>query len=141
MKLIFPAGRLAAFAIIAATTTAASTFAQEMAKPNAEMQAVLDKLGALEAKPFSTLTVPEARTQATPADAVKAAQWDKRISSNPEAQVRKDIENAGGTWVGKEVVVDKGLVTSRTPKDLPAFCAKIVEEFAEGKHPAQASSA
>ena len=42
--------------------------------------------------------------------------------------------NAGANWVDQEVVVDEGLVTSRSPKDLPAFNAKLVEEVYEGKH-------
>ena len=45
--------------------------------------------------------------------------------------LRTDIENAGGEWVDKMVQVDQRLVTSRKPEDLPAFCAKVVEVFAD----------
>ena len=48
--------------------------------------------------------------------------------------LKTDIKNAGGNWVDEEVVVDEGIVTSRSPDDLPAFCSKIVEEIAEGTH-------
>ncbi len=60
----------------------------------------------------------------------------RRVTAWPS--LRTDIRNAGGNWVDGEVVVDQGLVTSRKPDDLPAFNAKIVEEFAEGRHEQQA---
>jgi protease I len=63
---------------------------------------------------------------------------DMKVTSWPS--LKTDIENAGGKWVDEEVVVDKGLVTSRKPDDLPAFCSKIVEEFCEGKHEQLASA-
>lgn len=51
--------------------------------------------------------------------------------------IRKDLENAGANWVDKEVVVDEGFVTSRSPQDLEAFNAKLIEEIREGKHEEQ----
>ena len=57
---------------------------------------------------------------------------DRKLTSWPS--LKTDIRNAGGKWVDEEVVVDEGLVSSRNPDDLPAFCAKILEEFAEGPH-------
>jgi protease I len=56
----------------------------------------------------------------------------RRITSWPS--LKTDIRNAGGDWTDEEVVIDQGLVSSRKPDDLPAFCAKIIEEFAEGRH-------
>jgi protease I len=63
----------------------------------------------------------------------------RTLTSYPSLQT--DIRNAGGEWVDEEVVTDQGLVTSRNPNDLPAFCSKLVEEIAEGKHAEQARSA
>jgi protease I len=68
------------------------------------------------------------------ADVVKG----RTLTSWPS--LRTDLRNAGATWVDEEVVVDEGLVSSRNPDDLPAFCAKLVEELAEGKHAEQARS-
>lgn len=59
----------------------------------------------------------------------------RRITSYKS--IRTDLINAGANWVNEEVVVDKGLVTSRSPEDLPAFNAKLIEEVREGKHQEQ----
>ncbi len=56
----------------------------------------------------------------------------RTITSYPS--LKTDIENAGADWVDREVVVDNGLVTSRSPKDLPAFNKKMIEEISEGVH-------
>ncbi len=51
--------------------------------------------------------------------------------------ISQDLKNAGANWVDEEVVCDQGLVTSRKPDDLPAFCEKLIEEIAEGYHEGQ----
>ena len=61
---------------------------------------------------------------------------DRNVTSWPSIQT--DIRNAGGKWTDREVVVDRGLVTSRKPDDTPAFNRKMIEEFAEGTPAARA---
>ena len=63
----------------------------------------------------------------------------RTLTSYPS--VWTDLRNAGATVVDEEVVTDRGLVSSRNPDDLPAFCAKVVEEFAEGRHEARTRAA
>jgi protease I len=86
--------------------------------------------------------------QGKPVGAICHAPWTlieagvvrgRTLTSFPSLQT--DIRNAGGNWVDEEVHVDSGLVTSRKPDDLPAFNKKLIEEFAEGRHEAQAAKA
>ena len=58
----------------------------------------------------------------------------RKMTSYPS--IKTDLINAGAQWVDEEVVADRGLVTSRSPKDLPAFCKKMIEEIQEGIHEA-----
>lgn len=61
----------------------------------------------------------------------------RRVTSFPS--IKTDVINAGGRWEDSEVVSDQGLVTSRKPDDLPAFCDKIIEEVLEGLHQKRAA--
>lgn len=63
----------------------------------------------------------------------------RKLTSWPS--LKTDIENAGGTWVDEQCVVDEGLTTSRNPDDLDAFCKKTIEEMSEGKHEDQVADA
>ena len=82
--------------------------------------------------------------QSKPVAAICHAPWmlveadvvrGRKLTSWPSLET--DIRNAGGHWVDEEVVVDEGLVTSRKPDDLDAFCDKTVEELCEGRHAGQ----
>ena len=59
----------------------------------------------------------------------------RRMTSWPS--LKADLRNAGAQWVDEQVVVDRGLVTSRKPDDIPAFNEKMIEEFEEGRHPGE----
>ena len=63
----------------------------------------------------------------------------RSVTSWPSLQT--DLRNAGADWVDEEVVVDRGLVTSRKPDDIPAFNEKMIEEFGEGVHAEQREAA
>ena len=54
--------------------------------------------------------------------------------------IKTDVANAGAKWEDSEVVVDKGVITSRNPGDLEAFSAKIIEEVSEGKHTSRSAA-
>jgi protease I len=103
---------------------------------------------ALRADPDAVAFVRAFFDQGKPVAAICHAPWTlieadvvrgRTITSWPSLQT--DLRNAGATWVDEEVNVDQGLVTSRRPDDLPAFCAKLVEEVAEGTHEGQRTSA
>ena len=87
MKTAAPLAALTCAVLVASTAIAQDAPADTQPQPTVEMQAVLDKLADLGAKPFHELSVPEARSQATPADAAKAIQWEKRIPAGPEGMV------------------------------------------------------
>jgi protease I len=92
---------------------------------------------ALRQVPSAVRFVGDFPVQGKPVAAICHAPWllveadvarGRKVTSYPS--LRTDLRNAGATWVDEEVVVDSGLVTSRTPADLPAFCARMIEQFA-----------
>jgi protease I len=102
----------------------------------------------LRADPDAVAFVQEVFRAGTPVGVICHGPWTlidadvvrgRTLTSYPS--IRTDLRNAGANVVDEEVVVDEGLVSSRNPDDLPAFCAKIVEEFAEGRHAVHAAGA
>jgi deglycase len=96
----------------------------------------------LRANPQAVAFVKEFVTANKPIAAICHGPWTlieagavkgRRMTSWPS--LRTDLTNAGATWSDQEVMVDRGLVTSRKPDDIPAFNRKMIEEFAEGVHP------
>jgi protease I len=63
----------------------------------------------------------------------------KGLELTSYGSIKTDVKNAGGIWKDAEVVTDKGIITSRSPDDLPAFVAKIIEEVEEGRHDRRAA--
>lgn len=82
---------------------------------------------------------PVAAISASPRTLIEAGlARGRRMTSGPN--LADEVRNAGADWVDDAVVVDQGLVTSRTRDDLPAFCDKLVEEIGEGEHTGQGSN-
>jgi protease I len=84
-------------------------------------------------KAFFTESKPVGAICHGPQVLISAEVVNGRTLTSVEA-IKIDLKNAGARWIDEEVVVDNGLVTSRTPKDLPAFNKKLVEEIKEGVH-------
>ncbi len=85
---------------------------------------------------FFSLSKPVAAICHAPQLLIEAEVVDGRKMTS-FSSISKDLVNAGAKWVNEEVVVDEGLLTSRSPEDLPAFNRKLVEEIREGKHEGQ----